>query len=107
MDCKRTNDKIAINIANMENTNWLAPFPLYSTEIIEDLKERNMITQKNDYNNVPVTYCKTCLSLKIRHITNPSVDYCIPCGNVDLGEIHISEWDELYKEKYGENYIDY
>lgn len=71
----------------------------------------NLSTDKenlhNDYNNEPVFYCKHCLSLYIRNI--PSVDdsdYCDGCGSTDIGECSIEEWENLYKNKFGHNYLD-
>tara|TARA_R110002049_G_scaffold227371_1_gene399571 strand:- start:112 stop:348 length:237 start_codon:yes stop_codon:yes gene_type:complete len=64
-------------------------------------------------NNEPVTYCKLCLSIHIKTVEFPKnetegdrdVHYCVPCGNTELETAHISEWEELYKEKYGENFL--
>lgn len=57
---------------------------------------------KEQYNDIPVCYCQRCLSLKIRTIgQDKDMDYCDDCGATDINEIHISEWENLYKEKYG------
>tara|TARA_R110002012_G_scaffold59232_2_gene154663 strand:- start:4327 stop:4689 length:363 start_codon:yes stop_codon:yes gene_type:complete len=94
--------------------NRLAPFPVYDTEIINDLKIReNMLTKKDNYNNVPVTYCKTCGSLHIKtvefHPTESGeereVSYCVPCGNTDLADVRINEWEEIYEEMHGEKFL--
>jgi len=61
---------------------------------------------KEEYNEDPVYYCKRCLSLNIREI--PLVenqDYCEDCGAVDIGTTDIDEWNRMYKEKYGHEYI--
>lgn len=58
---------------------------------------------KGEYNNVPVAYCKHCLSLSIREIDGSG--YCDKCGSTDVGECHISEWEGLYEKKYGEKYV--
>lgn len=112
--------KLAEEIERRELYNKHAPFPIYDTEIINDLKQLLMITKQEDYNNVPVTYCKTCLSLHIKDVTFPRSDsdepiatkkpealvgYCVPCGNTDLEKVQLSEWEELYVEKYGEKFL--
>ena len=105
---------LAPEINRRETANSYAPFPVYDTEIINDLKIRQkMITKKDDYNNVPVTYCKTCGSLHIKKIEfsksdngeDRNVSYCVPCGNTDLGKVHIEEWEEIYEEKHGEKFL--
>jgi hypothetical protein len=104
-------------IERREHANMMAPFPVYDTDIINDLKLLNMITKKQDYNNVPVTYCKTCLKLHIKEVSFPKdgaistkdkavVPYCVDCGNTDLAEAHITEWEDMYEEKYGERFLD-
>ena len=60
-------------IKRREYDNQFAPFPVHDTEVIADLKiylkyKNEMITKKADYNNVPVTYCKTCGSLHIKTV---------------------------------------
>ena len=93
-------------IERRENLNKLGPFPQYNREVIGDLKIiTKMISQKKDYDNVPVTYCKTCLSLKVKNIENPNVAYCVDCGNTDLEETHILDWEKLYEEEYGEKFL--
>lgn len=67
----------------------------------------NINHQSNDYDQIPVLYCKHCLSLKIRNI--PVVedsDYCDDCGSTDTGKCLIQEWETLYKNKYGHKYLD-
>lgn len=96
---------LAKEIERREKANSLAPFPVYDREIINDLKILNMITKKDDYNNVPIDYCKTCLSIHTKNIENPEVGYCIDCGNTDLDKVHIHEWEEMYEEKYGEKFL--
>lgn len=58
---------------------------------------------KEDYNSIPVTYCKCCLSLKIMSIDN--TDYCDECGSTDTDNTDIESWEELYKQKYNKPYI--
>lgn len=58
---------------------------------------------ENDYNNEPVFYCKQCLSLKIKSISD--LDYCDECGSTEIDTININEWEKIYEEKYGKKYI--
>jgi len=112
--------KLAKEIERREWYNNYSPFPIYDTEIINDLKKLLMITKKDNYNRIPVTYCKTCLSLHIKDVTFPRSDssepeetqkpdaivgYCVECGNNDMADVQISEWEELYEEKYGEPFL--
>ncbi len=60
-----------------------------------------------DYDDEPVYYCKRCLSLNIRQI--PMLEgqyYCAECGTVELDTATIDEWKELYRKKYGKDYIE-
>lgn len=59
-----------------------------------------------DYNEDSVCYCKRCLSLAIRKI--PDVDgwYCSECGNTELEESSIEEWESLYRSKHGREFLD-
>lgn len=60
-----------------------------------------------EYNNEPVFYCKSCLSLKVKTVAMDSdLDFCDECGSTDIGQIHIEEWRKLYKERYGFDYLD-
>ena len=61
--------------------------------------ERDTLTT-DDYNSVPVYFCKNCLSLKIRVLGEYS-EYCDDCGSTDVETTHIDTWREMYKEKYG------
>lgn len=56
-----------------------------------------------EYDQVPVYYCRQCLSLRIKSI-NSYVDYCDECGSTDIGETDIFTWKKMYKEKYGKDY---
>ncbi len=59
--------------------------------------------QKVDYNDEPVIYCKHCLSLAIRTIDG--TDYCDKCGSTDLEQANIFDWEKMYGQKYGGNYL--
>ena len=60
--------------------------------------------EKIDYNNIPVYYCKHCLSLKIKSVGD--VDYCAHCGSTDIDQGHIKYWQKVYREKYGKDFTD-
>jgi RNase P subunit RPR2 len=109
---------LAAEIKKREDYNLLCPFPYYSTETIQDLKiKQKMVTRKSDYNNVPVEFCKTCLSLHLKEVKfegkldlktgkEKSVVYCIPCGNTSIERAHITEWEDFYEAKYGSTFLE-
>lgn len=67
----------------------------------------NTGNQPNDYNAVPVLYCKHCLSLNIRNIPRvEDSDYCDKCSSTNIGECSIEEWETLYKDKYGHKFLE-
>ena len=62
---------------------------------------------KGTYDDDPVYYCKRCLSLSIKDV--PFVKdkcYCTECTNADIGVTSIEEWKEMYRKKYGHDYIE-
>lgn len=62
---------------------------------------------KEQYNNIPVFYCKHCLSLKILSVPGiEDLDFCDECGTTNIGKTDIKTWEKMYKEKYGFNYLD-
>lgn len=51
---------------------------------------------KEEYNSIPVYYCKHCGSLKV--MTTPGLnEYCDSCGSTDIGKANIDIWLELQK----------
>ena len=59
-----------------------------------------------DYNDEPVFYCKSCLSLKIKTVAlGLDLDYCDECGCTDIEEANIEEWQALYRARYGFEYL--
>ncbi len=101
-------------IKRREKANSFAPFPVYDTGDIEKLKnklERSSVIRtmpvRNSFNDDPITYCKTCLSIavKITSVDKQKVDYCSNCGNTDIGVSHISEWSDSFEDKHGYNYL--
>lgn len=108
---------LAKEIERREYQNKLSPFPVYDTEVIDDYKFLMMITKKENYNHVPVEYCKVCLSLQIKEVTftkgndikmdqpPAEVVYCGSCSGTEVEKCHITEWIDLYHEKYGEDFL--
>ena len=61
---------------------------------------------KEEYNNIPVHYCKECLSLKIKTVKEGlNLDDCDECGCTNTEQSHINEWKILYKERYGFDFL--
>ena len=56
-----------------------------------------------EYNSVPVKYCKSCLSLRI--MSFDGMDYCDRCGDTDIEENTVEEWEKLYSAKYGDKFL--
>ena len=100
-------------IERREEANKWSPFPVYDTEKINELKiKEKMESKKEKYNEVPVTYCKTCLSLHVKTVKfnkgteeGISTDYCGECSSTEMGTGFIDEWEELYVEMYGEKFL--
>ena len=63
----------------------------------------NLKENQNDYNSEPVTYCKQCLSLKIR-ILDEDIDYCDDCSCTDTAQTDIHTWEKMWEAKYGKPY---
>lgn len=55
------------------------------------------------YNEEPVFYCKSCLSLRI--IYSDEINYCDNCGSADIGKTDIETWKKMYRDKYGEDFV--
>lgn len=64
--------------------------------------EKDMLTTE-DYNSVPVYFCKKCLSLKIRVLGEYS-EYCDECGSTDIETTDIESWRKMYKDTYGREF---
>lgn len=58
---------------------------------------------KQEYNDIPVVYCKQCLSISIR--VSDGIDYCDECGGTDMSETHIHEWEKMYEQKYNKKFL--
>lgn len=50
---------------------------------------------KEDYNKIPVYYCRHCGSLAIMTVPGMSDDYCDKCGSTDIGKSSIEGWLHL------------
>lgn len=62
---------------------------------------------KEEYNNIPVHYCKQCLSLKIMRVSGlDDAVYCDECGSTDAGETSIETWEELFKKRHGFRFLE-
>lgn len=61
--------------------------------------------EREEYNSEPVWYCKDCLSLKIINLTEDQC-FCDTCGNMDVDQTTIEEWEKLYENKYKHKYIE-
>lgn len=61
---------------------------------------------KEDYNRIPVHYCKNCLSLRIMNVLGmEEACYCDECGSTNIEEASIEDWDALYIESHGFDYL--
>jgi Zn finger protein HypA/HybF involved in hydrogenase expression len=65
-----------------------------------------MNNSKQEYNEEPVFYCKNCLSLKIKTVqVDSNLDYCDECGSTDIAQTSIEEWRDIYKNRYGTDFL--
>lgn len=64
---------------------------------------------KVDYNSVPVFYCRHCLSLRVKSMDEEHdiefLDYCDDCGSTDIGQANIHDWEDMYRKKYGKDFL--
>lgn len=67
-----------------------------------------MQDKKQEYNSIPVFYCKHCLSLLVKDVPHvQGSEFCDTCGSTNVGECSIEEWEELYKKAHsGIRYLD-
>lgn len=85
-------------LIHMEYYNNLAPFPIFDTEIVQDLKDFIKMSEKKktEYDELPVVSCKHCLDLFIIE-DDAGNDICGRCGSVN--EIVIYDTIEEYLEE--------
>jgi hypothetical protein len=58
------------------------------------------------YDDDPVYYCTRCLSLKIKPIPDiKGENYCCDCGTTLVSKTTIDKWKEMYRNRYGKDYI--
>lgn len=63
--------------------------------------------KKEDYNSIPVFYCKQCLSLRVMDIPGvQDTEFCDTCNSTNIASTDISTWEKLYYEKYGRKFLD-
>jgi len=55
---------------------------------------------REDYNNIPVYYCKHCMSLGVKEMIGTE-GYCINCGSTDIEYVDFDEYKSLYKIRFG------
>lgn len=68
------------------------------------MKRLSKDSLNSKYNDDPVYYCKSCLSLWVEALDafNPDEgSYCRKCGRTDIDMTDIMSYREMYKEKYG------
>lgn len=57
---------------------------------------------EDNYNDIPVFYCKHCMSLGIKEMAGTE-GYCINCGSTDIGEVDFNEYTSLYRKRFGKD----
>lgn len=78
-------EKLREQLETMEYHNRMAPFPIYDTGIVNDLKKQlEKMSTKNQkiYDDLPVIACKYCDSLHIIEDDNNN-EVCVRCGSVN------------------------
>jgi hypothetical protein len=59
---------------------------------------------KEDFEAIPVHYCKRCLSLAIIGVAG--MEFCNKCGATNIEETSNAEWDKLYEGKFHHKYLE-
>lgn len=73
---------------------------------MENLLTKTEQPLKEEYDNIPVHYCKECLSLRVMRVAGrDDTTYCDECGGTNIEQINIKEWETLYKNKHGFTYL--
>lgn len=73
---------------------------------MNNLPTKTKQSVKEDYNNIPVHYCRECLSLKVMRVAGmDDTSYCDDCGCTDIVETDIDTWEAIYKQKHGFTYL--
>ena len=55
--------------------------------------------EKVNYNDIPVYYCKHCLSLLVK--CDAPIDYCDNCSSTDIGCCSLEEYDTMHLKRFG------
>lgn len=63
------------------------------------------MNKSDEYNKEPVYYCGRCLSLRIKTLLTPGMEYCDSCGCTDIKSSSIEYWEQLYESKTGIKYL--
>lgn len=53
-----------------------------------------------EYNNIPVWYCKHCGSLRILALDSIEEGLCDVCGSLQVGKASIDAWIDLQLTRY-------
>ena len=65
-----------------------------------EMQNESVPLTKEDYNQIPVYYCKHCGSLAIRAVPGFLNDYCDKCGSTDIGKASIEGWQLLQETTF-------
>jgi hypothetical protein len=65
-----------------------------------------MTYSRHEYESEPVHYCKNCLSLSIKAVSEIDLDICGECGNAEIEEASAEDWNKLYTDRYGVAFMD-
>lgn len=73
---------------------------------MSNLPTKTEKSPKEEYNNIPVYYCKECLSLRVMRVVGmEEACYCDDCGCTVIEQTSIEEWKQLYRKKHGFTYL--
>ena len=83
-------------LKDIEYVNLMSPFPLYDSEIVNDLHKiiKKLKEIDNKYDNLPVVACKYCNDLNIKY-DDLDNEICMRCGSVNETE----EYENIYEYK--------
>lgn len=74
---------------------------------MNNLHIKTVNVTKEEYNTEPVFYCKNCLSLRIMSVPHlEDAEFCDECNSTNVGTCSIDKWREMYKEKYGFDFLE-
>ena len=60
---------------------------------------------KQEFNEMPVFYCKSCLGLAIINESDGLGSYCKTCGSASIGRTSLEIWQESYRAKHGKDFL--